>query len=561
VRGDLDDEVGVQCGRRRGHRVRLAAGYVPEAMYAAEARHGPWSHGVFRLTTLSNDGILIAMSHHPARRGPAGSQLSPSLGEAPARRGFLGGAVVAGAAGAARVLGGKTAQGVAAPLASAARTADVIVVGAGLSGLAAAWETTKAGHSVVVLEARDRIGGRMVRRPVIEGGWIDLGGQWVGPTQARIIALADELGVQRFESYHSGLSIFYWRGKRSTFSGSFPAVPTAALLDAKQALAKINRLSALVPPEAPWLTPGARELDGQTLLTWLEANTRTPFARFVLTQQALIGGSGAFEPAEASLLHFLYTNRQAPQAEAPETDLFHGAAGQIPALIKDKITGSIVLNSPVSKISSQARGVRITAAGHYQGRACIVAIPPYLAGQISYEPLLPVRRSQLTQRIPMGALMKVLAIYKEAWWRAEGLNGTAIGDRPTLGFAADSSPPCGRPGILASFIAGNRAVELSTASRAELRARILADLTAYYGRRANPPVDLIVAEWPAQQWTGGAFTAFLQPGTWTGYGQALREGIGPIEWAGTEVADRWSGYFDGAVRAGQEAATRILRQI
>jgi L-amino acid dehydrogenase len=516
---------------------------------------------VFALTTLSYSGILIAVSDHPARRGPAGSRLGPGPAEGPARRGFLGGAVAAGAAGAAAALTGSTAVASAAPLASAARTADVIVIGAGLSGLAAAWEITKAGRSVVVLEARDRIGGRMVRRPVIEGGWIDLGGQWVGPTQTRIIALARELGVQRFETYHSGLTIFYWRGKRSTFE-RFPPVPKAALLDARQALAEIDRLSSLVPPEAPWLTPGARELDGQTFLTWLKANTRTPFARFVLTQRALIGGSGAFEPAEASLLHFLYTNRQAPQAEAPEKYLFRGAAGQIPGLIADEITGSIVLNSPVSKISSHARGVRITAAaGQYQGRACVVAIPPYLAGQISYSPQLPVRRSQLTQRIPMGTLMKVLAIYKEAWWRAEGLNGTATGDRPTLGFVVDSSPPRGRPGILASFIAGNRAVQLSTASRAELRTAILADLTAYYGRRASPPVDLIVADWPAQQWTGGAFTAFLQPGTWTGYGQALRESVGPIEWAGTEVADRWSGYFDGAVRAGQDAATRILKRM
>jgi monoamine oxidase len=170
-----------------------------------------------------------------------------------------------------------------------------------------------------------------------------------------------------------------------------------------------------------------------------------------------------------------------------------------------------------------------------------------------------MRRSQLTQRLPMGSLFKVLAIYPTAWWRAEGLNGAATGDRPTLGFAADSSPPGGKPGILASFIAGTRAVNLSTASRSRLRTAILADLAAYYGQRAAHPVDLIVVEWPKDRWTGGAFTAFMQPGTWTGYGQALRESVGLISWAGTEVADRWSGYFDGAVGAGYDAANRALK--
>ena len=490
------------------------------------------------------------------------------------RRNFLTGAAAVGAAG---VVGGAAkapGRRAASPAANLggraqARTADVLVVGAGLSGLTAAWEIVKAGRSVIVLEASDRIGGRMVRRPVIEGGWVDLGGQWVGPTQTRILALAAELGVRRFESYHQGLSIFYWHGVRSTFDGSFPPfkgqppqVPRFALLDAKQALAKIDRLSALVPPQEPWLTPGARLLDGQTLQTWLQANTRTPFARFVLTQQALIGGSGAFEPGEVSLLHTLFANRQASQAESPETDLFYGAAGQIPALIVRRIGECVVLGSPVSAIAADSGGVRVTAgASRYRGRAAIVAVPPFLAGQIGYDPPLPMRRSQLTQRVPMGSLFKVLSIYPTAWWRAEGLNGAATGDRPTLGFAADSSPPSGRPGILASFIAGSRAVDLSTAAQSQLRAAILADLAAYYGRCAAHPVDLIVAQWPKDRWAGGAFTTFLQPGTWTGYGQALREPVGLIDWAGTEVADRWSGYFDGAVRAGQDAAGRVLKKL
>jgi monoamine oxidase len=503
---------------------------------------------------------------------PPNSLAAPAPPRRPGRRTFLAGVAVAGAAGTAGTL--SRAAGAAAVATGGsggqwARTADVLIVGAGLSGLCAAREIVKRGHSALVLEARDRTGGRMVRQRVVEGGWVDLGGQWVGPTQRRIIALADELGVRRFESYHQGSSIFYWHGRRSTFDGSFPPfegqppqVPRAALLDAEQALDKLARLAALVPPQAPWRTPGARALDSQTFQTWLESNTRTPFARFVLTQQALIGGSGAFEPGDASLLHYLFANRQAPQAEAPETDLFYGAAGQIAQILTRQMAGSIVLGSPVTAISADRGGVTVTAGSRgYRGRAVIVAVPPFLAGQITCDPQLPMRRMQLTQRVPMGSLFKVLAVYASAWWRDQGLNGSATGDRPTLGFAADSSPPSGRPGILASFIAGARAVQLSTATQAQLRRAVLDDLAAYYGPRAAHPVELIVVEWPKDRWTGGAFTAFMQSGTWTGYGQALRAPAGLIEWAGTEVADRWSGYFDGAVRAGQDAADRTLRKL
>ena len=190
----------------------------------------------------------------------------------------------------------------------------------------------------------------MVRRPVIEGGYADLGGQWVGPTQTAILALADELGVRRFPSYHDGRSVFYYQGQRSTFAGSFPpfrgeppAVSPRELRDAKQALAKIDLLSAQVPTRAPWRAPHAHRQDSETLASWLARNTSTSFGRFVLTQQALIGGTGAFEPADVSFLHVLFANAAAPQAQDPETDLFYGAAGQIPPIIASALGDRVVL--------------------------------------------------------------------------------------------------------------------------------------------------------------------------------------------------------------------------
>jgi monoamine oxidase len=446
---------------------------------------------------------------------------------------------------------------------------DVAIAGAGLSGLVAARALARAGHSVVVVEARPRVGGRMVRRPVIEGGHVDLGGQWVGPTQTAILALARDLGVKRFPSYHHGESVFFYNGRRSLFDGSFPPfrgqppdVSKRDLRDAEQALAKIGALSARVPTHAPWRAPHAQRQDAETLATWLQRNTTTEFARFVITQQALIGGTGAFEPADVSFLHVLFANAAAPQAEDPETDLFFGAAGQIPPILAGELGDRVVLRSPVRAIEQDSSGVTmITDGGSYRARYAIVAMPPSCAAQISFVPAMPAQRLQLVQRTPMGSLFKVLAVYPSAFWRTAGLSGIATGDLPTCQFVADSSPPGGRPGILASFISGSTAVQLGMVPAAERRRKVLADFAVYFGQRAAHPAEFVDVNWPAQPWTGGAFTSYMPPGVWTGYGPALRPPAGRIHWAGTETASRWPGFFDGAVRSGQDAAAAILASL
>jgi monoamine oxidase len=516
-----------------------------------------------------------AAAEAPGRIAPVDAPPVAPVGgpEAPRRQFLAGATAVAGAFGAGHLrLGGHPGTIRRRPGPSPARVlgrVDVAIAGGGLAGLVAARALVRAGHSVVVLEARHRVGGRMVRQPVIEGGYADLGGQWVGPTQTAILALADELGVRRFPSYHDGRSVFYYQGQRSTFAGSFPpfrgeppAVSTRELHDAKQALAKIDLLSAQVPTRAPWRAPHARRQDSETLASWLGKNTSTSFGRFVLTQQALIGGTGAFEPADVSFLHVLFANAAAPQAQDPETDLFYGAAGQIPPIMASALGDRVVLRSPVRAIEHGPSGVRmITDGGSYGARFAIVAMPPSCAAQISFDPGLPAQRLQLVQRTPMGSLLKVLAVYPTAFWRAEGLSGTATGDLPTVQFVADSSPPSGRPGILASFISGTRAVELGMATAAQRSRAVLADFAGYFGRRAARPAQFIDVNWPAQPWTGGAFTAYLPPGVWTGYGPALRPPVGRVHWAGTETASRWPGFFDGAVRSGEDVAGAILSRL
>src|SRR5574337_279278 len=200
--------------------------------------------------------------------------------------------------------------------------ADVIVVGAGLSGLCSARELVRQGKDTLVLEARDRVGGRMVRESVIEGGWIDLGGQWIGPTQSNILALAKSLGVKHFDSYAAGRTVVNYGGAVSTTDGSFPpinALPSlssADVAEANRVWAQFRTLAATVNVERPWLGPDAPALDAQTVTSWLATATGSEFARFCVKYWVL-NQEGA-DPGATSMLFALTSYATGPDEEEPE---------------------------------------------------------------------------------------------------------------------------------------------------------------------------------------------------------------------------------------------------
>ena len=436
---------------------------------------------------------------------------------------------------------------------------DVAVVGAGLSGLMAARALNQAGKSVLILEASDRIGGRMYSQGTIENGVLDLGGQWVGPTQNAIKNLLNELGISTFNSNHTGNGVFIWNGKKTIFGENTPPPPQKA---AAPFLAKLNAISATIPAASPWLAPNAQTLDSQTFQSWINSQQMSPMAQWFFTLRARIGGSGSFEPSEASLLHMAWTQAVSPQSQDPEKRLIFGGAGQVPPLLAQELSGQIALNAPVTAITQTDSAVTVSTPGfNVKAKAVIVAIPPPLRAGIQFSPALPAQLSGLIQRDPMGSLSKVHAVYPTAFWRQNNLSGTGAGNLQTCEFIADSSTPNGTPGILTSFISGARNIQLSTATPEEIRALVLQDFTACFGSEAATPSDFVSINWNDQEWTTGAFTNYMPPGGWTIYGPAWREPVGNIFWAGTEVATSWPGYFDGAVSAGIDAATAVLANI
>jgi monoamine oxidase len=441
---------------------------------------------------------------------------------------------------------------------------DIVVIGAGLAGLAAARSLQASGSDLVVLEARDRVGGRVLNHELPGGEVVEMGGEWIGPAQLRINKLVAELGIETFPTHNEGHHLLDLHGRTKQYTGEIPPLPKAALVDLGQSQLRFDRLAKRVPLEAPWAADRAERWDEETFATWVRRNTKTASARFFweVFSEAVF----AAEPQDMSLLHALaYThsgggvNSLIGVRNAAQQDRLVGGSQLIAHRLAEGFGAELMLGAPVRSISQRADGVTVVADGvTVRARRVIVSIPPVLAGRIAYEPLLPPQRDLLTQKMPAGSVIKVNVVYDEPFWRAEGLTGQAAGDRAPIRFTFDNSPPSGSPGVLVCFLEGAQARRFGRIDAPARRRAVLASLVGYFGPRAGKPIDVIEQDWSAEEWTRGCYGAHLAPGVWTQFGPALREPVGRIHWAGTETASVWSGYMDGALTSGERAAAEVL---
>jgi monoamine oxidase len=458
----------------------------------------------------------------------------------------------------------------------ASQYADVAIVGGGFSGLVSARELVKANKSVVVLEARDRVGGRVFDTKFSDGSTAPLGGQFVGPAQTNMVALAKEFGVELMPSYANGSNVLYFNGSRSIFSseaettGSLPidAASTAEVVYIEELL---DTLGNQLDPAAIWKHPQAYEWDSQTFGSWLDNHVSSASTRFVMDLAAKTGFCE--EPGLVSFLSVLVSigtsrpangtgsfNEIVSSVDGAEAMWCKGGCQQIAIKIAEELGSERVkLNSAVRLIENTAHGYNITTdAGTVMSRKVVLALPPPMSSRIRFVPRLPAGRDQFSQRSPMGSVAKVIARYDKPFWRAHGLSGQAYSNRGVSFSTFDISPEDASSGVLLGFVTADQSREIYGLSKAEIQTRVQKDFVNYFGPEANNATEWIVQHWDDEEYSRGGYNSLYGLGALTRYHEYVSTPFQGIHFSGVETAEYFRGYIDGAITSGERAAKEVL---
>ena len=444
---------------------------------------------------------------------------------------------------------------------------DVVIVGAGPAGLTAARELQKAGLSVAVLEARDRVGGR-TWTDTIDGAMLEIGGQWVSPDQTALLELLDELGLKTYDRYRDGQSVYIGAdGKRTLYTGdSFPVSDTtAAEMDKLTAL--LDSLAAEIGATEPWAHPKARELDTISFHHWLRQNSSDEEACNNIG--LFIAGGMLTKPAHAfsALQAVLMAASAGSFTHLTDEDFILdkrvvGGMQQVSLLQAAELGDDVVPSSPVRTINwdESGTGHRVTVVSDratVNARFVIMAVPPNLYSRVSYNPPLPRRQHQMHQHQSLGLVIKVHAVYSTPFWREDGLSGTCFGADALVQEVYDNTNHEDPRGTLVGFVSDEKADAMFELSAAERRRAILESIAGFLGEKALEPEVYYESDWGSEEWTRGAYAASYDLGGLHRYGKDQHAPVGPIYWASSDLAAEGYQHVDGAVRMGRRIAARI----
>jgi len=442
---------------------------------------------------------------------------------------------------------------------------DVVVIGAGATGLTAATRLRDAGRSVIVLEARDRVGGRLLTDE-IDGQMYEVGGQWVSPDQTALIDTLERLGLDTYQRYREGESVYVGAdGEAKHFTGDIFPASAHTEAEIERLIALLDELVASLDVAAPWAHPRAAEFDHVSFRAWLEQQSDDAEARDNIA--LFIADAMLTKPAHAfSLLQALLMAASAGSfGNLVDADFILdrrviGGLQQVPLRLAAQLgADDLRLSQPVRGIRYTDDGATVTTDDlSVTARHVIVAVPPNLYSRIDYSPPLPRLRQQAQQHISLGLVIKVHASYPTPFWRDAGLSGTAFSPYQIVHEAYDNSNFGEQRGTLVGFVSDEKADALFRLPAGERRARILASLAEYYGPEALDPVVYYESDWAAEEWTQGAYAASFDLGGLTRYGAMQLEPVGPLRFGSSDTASEGYQHVDGAIRVGQRLAAEIL---
>ncbi|GKT50799.1 amine oxidase [flavin-containing] [Colletotrichum spaethianum] len=452
-------------------------------------------------------------------------------------------------------------------LADDAPTYDCVIIGAGYSGLTAARTLKDSGKNVLVLEARNRVGGRAKTIPLDDGEYWDVGASFIGDQQHLMYGLAEEFNVPLFTAPTDGKIVLAYRGKAREYSGLIPPMWPWEVLDMGLFIHRFEKLCESVNLEEPWRTPDAERLDRVTVHEWVKkgAWTQATIDMASLAVETTIGQNTSC----ISMLHAMFffksvvnfTSALSSENGAQNHFIWGGGQAIAKKLVEHLGDEVVHLEEPVRGISYTESVATIrTGKSTYRSRRIISAIPPGNILKIHFEPRLPIEKTSLLQHMPMGTFSKVYATYKRHFWREKGLTGESTNPAGFVSVTFDATPPSGRPKLV-GFIAGTKCHKFMSFSKEQRRHIALAGFAAAFGQEALDPEDFFFHNMIEEDWSFGCPMATPAPGMWTLFGEWIRKPTGPIHWAGTETATKHYGYMEGAVFAGQRAAKEVLEDL
>jgi monoamine oxidase len=459
------------------------------------------------------------------------------------------------------------ARAMGAPRRGPEKRVDVVVVGAGMAGLYAARQLRKAGRTVALLEASDRLGGRVFDLKVGPKATdiAESGAEWINSNEKRIQGLMKAFRLKTYKSYVQGQSTLIINGQVSRFNGAtVPTLPGNGTPELIDALGKLTTMAQQVPIDAPWDAPDAVDWDTQTGKTWIDANIDDPVARDFAS--IVIGGPVSVQAADISLLHYLFI---AAASGGPLnlvtinsgdlSDRIIGGPGRLVQGMAAPLRAVTSLNTPATMIERHKTRVRVTTPnGRWVAGDVIVAMSPTMTQQILFEPALSVQRNQSVQRTGQGSCIKAFPVYKTPFWRAQGLNGIIQSNSTPFSGVFDNSPADGSVGVLFALIENVAARRFGKLSADERKAEVLDGLALALGEEARHPVRYLEQDWAKEPWLRGGAAAFFAPGVLTEYRYLFGAATGRVHFAGTETGTAFWGNMEAALESGERAVKEIL---